>query len=344
VHKIIVCLTLVGVGAASALAQPPPGPPQPPCDPNDAGLICLGGQTGPEDLVVVPGGEWVVASSLSGEGGFALIRARDRAVTKAYPAATAREQLDRDAFPDCPGPPRGEFTTHGLYVGPEGGPVHRLLVVGHGARESIEVFDIDTSTAQPQVTWVGCAIAPEPIGLNSVRALADGGFLATNFLARGVDPDAMQRMRDGEVNGELWEWHAERGWEKVPGSETAGANGIELSPDERTIYMAAWGTQSFIRMSRGPGEVRRDEVSLGFRVDNIHWARDGSLLATGQVTDPAARQWLVVKIDPATLDVREVLRRPDTPEFNGGTVVAEVGDDWWVGSFRGDRIAVLRAP
>ena len=37
----------------------------------------------------------------------------------------------------------------------------------------------------PTLTWIGCAVAPDPIGLNSVVGLSDGGFITTNFLPRG---------------------------------------------------------------------------------------------------------------------------------------------------------------
>ena len=67
---------------------------------------------------------------------------------------------------------------------------------------------------------------------------------------------------------------------------------------------------------------------------------DGSLYAVGQ----AAPNWKAVKIDPKTLAVREVVNRPDTPAFGAGTVVLEVGKDLWVGSFRGNRIAIVPAP
>ncbi len=49
---------------------------------------------------------------------------------------------------------------------------------------------------RPAVTWLGCVIAPDPIGLNSVRGLPDGGFITTNWLSRGGAPDAMQRMQE----------------------------------------------------------------------------------------------------------------------------------------------------
>jgi hypothetical protein len=312
----------------------------------DVRFVC--GLQAPEDLVVVPGGQWVVASAYSGTGGVYLIRVSDRTSVVAYPGAGARERFDAKAYDTCPGPPdaatKAKFQTHGLYLQEGSNSVHRLYVVLHGGRESIEVFELDARPAAPVLTWIGCAVAPDPIGLNSVRVLPGGGFVATDFLARGADAAAnMKRMQSGEKNGALWEWRTATGWQKVPGSEAAGANGIEMSDDGRWFYVAAWGSQSFFRLSRGQTQVTRDEIPLGFRVDNIRWARDGSLLAAGQGGAPGAQATIVVKIDPETLSVREVLRRPNIAGFTAGTVAVEVGSDYWVGSFRGDRLAIVPA-
>jgi hypothetical protein len=337
---MLVALTLLVIAAARPLAaQPAPQRPPPPCVPG-ANVVC--GQQAPEDLVAL-GSRWIAAGAYAGTGGVTLIRTSDRTSHTAYPARSATNRPDTRTYPDCPGPP-GEggaaFTTHGVYVAPGDGPLHTLFVVGHGARESIEVFEVDTGPAMPAVAWIGCVIAPEPIGLNSVRGLPDGGFVTTNWLPRGAPREAMQRMMGGERNGELWEWHTASGWQKIPGSEAAGANGVELSADGKTLYAAAWGSQSFFRLTRGATPPVRDEIPLGFRVDNIHWARDGSLYAVGQ----AERSWKAVKIDPGTLAVREVVTQADTPEFGAGTAVVEVGDTLWVGSYRGDRIAIVPAP
>jgi hypothetical protein len=305
----------------------------------DVPVVC--GQQGAEDLYALPGAQWVVASAYAGTGGINLIKVTDRSSMLFYPSRTAKHQYDAKAYPGCAGPPTAaadaKFTTHGLWLEPGQSQNRRLFVVGHGSRESVEIFTVDMRPATPALTWIGCVIAPDAVGLNSVRGLPDGGFMATNFLPRGVSAGERQKLFAGEKNGELWEWHATTRWEKVPGSEASGANGVELSDDGKTLYVAAWGSQSFIRMSRGRTPVERQEIPLGFRVDNLHYARDGSLLAAGQAGTASA----VVKIDPKTLAVTRLVQRTDDASFSGGTVAVEVGGRLWVGSFAGDRIALL---
>ena len=337
---VTTCVALAVVLSMRLIAQAPT-----PCE--SAGsvqFIC--GQQGPEDLVVVPGSQWVVASAMGGSGGINLIRVSSRQSIVAFPSDAEKVRFDSKAYVGCSGPPdksaKAKFITHGLSLQAGKKSVHRLFAVAHGARESIEVFELDTAPATPVLTWIGCVVAPDPIGLNSVRWLPDGGFIATDFLARNISAENRTKMLAGEKNGALWEWHASTGWLKVPGSEAAGANGIEISEDGKTVYVAAWGSQSFFRLSRGQTPPKRDEVPLGFRVDNIRWAKDGSILASGQGgSTPADQATIVVKIDPKTLMVSEMLRRPNSDAFGAGTVAVEIGNDLWVGSFRGDRIAVF---
>ena len=319
-----------------------------PCNPEgNVQFIC--GQDAPEDLVLVPGSEWVVASVYSQNGGIRLINVRDKTTTAAYPSAASREQLDAKTYNSCPGPPdvaeKAKFRTHGLALRAGRNSTHTLYVVHHGNRESIEVLEIDARAKPPSLTWIGCAVAPEPVGLNSVVALPDGGFAATNFLARNADAGARGKMLAGENNGEIWEWHTGTGWKIVPGSEASGANGLEVSKDGKWLYVAAWGSQSFFRLSRGQAPPKRDVIPLGFRVDNIRWAPDGSLFGAGQGgAAPGQPTSNVVKINPNTLKVQELIRQPNTDAFGAGTVAVQVGKELWVGSFRGDRIARFPAP
>ena len=338
-------LALFGLLAAYALPQGTGGPRAPACDPvGNVQFIC--GVIAPEDLVVVPGSDWVIASGDAAGGAIKAINVHDRTATALFPVETPRLRQDAPTYDSCPGPidadEKDRFRAHGLSLRAGRSFLHTLYVVHHGTRESIEVFELDVRTKTPTLTWVGCAVAPEPVGLNSVVGLPDGGFAATNFQPRGA-ARGRANMAAGEKNGELWEWHPRIGWKIIPGSEASGANGIEISKDGKWFYVGGWGSQTFIRMSRGQTPVKRDEIPVGFRLDNLRWAPDGSLLGAGQ--EPSSTGALtmvtshVIKIDPKTLKVQEVIRYPFNDAFNFATVAVQVGKEIWVGSVRGDRVA-----
>ena len=95
--------------------------------------------------MVLPGLQWVVASSFGGSGGIYLIRASDRSSTldprHAARASHALEQGTRHARDRRTRPGR-RVLTHGLSIQPGNNSVHRLFVVAHGGRESVEVFEV----------------------------------------------------------------------------------------------------------------------------------------------------------------------------------------------------------
>jgi hypothetical protein len=312
-------------------------------------FIC--GFSGPEDLVAVPGSDWVIASGDAAPGAITLVNVRDHTIAPLYPSPGLKQRLDAKTYDSCPGPldpeEKDKFRAHGLALRSGSNSLHTLYVVHHGNRESIEVFEFDARAKAPALTWVGCAVAPDPIGLNSVVALPEGGFASSNFQPRGA-ARGRANMQAGEKNGELWEWHTRTGWKIVPGSEASGANGIEISKDGKWFYMGGWGNQTFIRFSRGQNPVKRDEIPVGFRLDNLRWAPDGMLLAAGQEMPPtgglATVTSRVIKIDPQTLKVQDVVRYPANDVFNFATGAIQVGKEIWVGSVRGDKIARFPAP
>ena len=316
------------------------------CDPaGDVRFIC--DQVGPEDLAVVPGSEWVISAGMAANGAIRLINLKDKTTSVLFPTVSPRERLDKKTYGSCPGPidpaEKERFRAHGLYLRSGRNQVHTLFVVHHGNRESIEVFEFDARAKPPALTWTGCAVAPDPIGLNSVVGLADGGFITTNFQSRGTDAAARGRMMAGESNGELWEWHSDSGWKKVPGSEAAGPNGIEISNDGKWLYIGGWGSQSVIKLSRGQTPAKRESVNVGFRVDNVRWGPDGSLLAAGQGGVAPSQTSNVARVDPNTLKFEELVRYPNNDVFASGTVAIQIGREIWVGSVRGDRIAIFPA-
>ncbi len=332
-----------------------------PCVPvGEIRFVC--GQAGPEDLVAVPGTPFIIASAYGPEGGIHLVDTKAATSTRLFPGASAKERLDAKTYDSCPGPLEGtdreRFRTHGLYLKSGRNSVHTLYVVHHGLRESVEVFELDVKPRQPAITWIGCAVAPDPIGLNAVVALPEGGFVASNFDPR---PAAGSRgggfspaLLEGRNNGELWEWRTGKGWSKVPGSDAAGANGLELSKDGKWYYVAQWGNRSFMRLSRGAATPTRDVIELGFRVDNVRWAPDGTLWVAGQGGPdtaifgrgrgaPAANAGVATstigKVDPRTMKYQQIIDYPTSPAVSFATVAVQIGNELWVGSAFGDRIA-----
>jgi hypothetical protein len=305
-------------------------------------------QLGPEDLVLVPGAKWVLSSGYAANGALRLIHVSDRTTTVLFPSATVPEHLDKKTYPDCPGPidpgEKEKFRAHGLYLRPGKNSVHTLYMVHHGNRESVEVFEVDARKDPPALSWIGCVVAPEKTSLNAVAALPDRGFVATNFQTTGGG-DAYK----GEISGEVWEWHTKGGWKKIPGSETSGANGVELSKDGKWLYISGWGSETFVRLSRGRTPVKKDVVPVGFHLDNLRMAPDGTLLGAGASIPPGPEDHspaglsCVDRIDPKTLKVQEIVRYHFNDVFVGATGALQVGNEIWVGTVRtpANRIAVF---
>ncbi len=321
--------------AASAGQNPTVAPSGLPCETVGAiQFIC--DLISPEDLAVVPGSEWVIASGNRPGGRIHLVSVRDKTATELFPGATRNERLDSETYSTCPGPidpNEGDaFAAHGLYLDPGQGNVHTLYVVHHGSRESIEVFEVDARST-PTMAWVGCAVAPEALGLNGVVALPEGGFVATS-----------------PRTGDVWEWQTASGWTRIPGSEDTAPNGLEVSADGRWLYIAGWAEQKLTRLSRGQTPVQKEVIDLGFRPDNLRMSLDGSVIFAaghGNIQNPRApleETSNIATIDPETLAVERIFEHPAIAGFVASTTAIQIGDEMWLGTHRGERIAYFPAP
>lgn len=307
------------------------------CEPDgDVKFLC--GPVSPEDLAPLPETSWIVAAGMEDDGYLYLVNSSSLTSVAVYPATQARHDWDQASYPDCPGPETNGFRPHGLHLIEGDGQRHRLLVVRHGARESIEVFDVDASRTQPELSWVGCVIAPEGVVFNSVAATPEGGMVATHFQL---------------PSGTVFEWQAAEGWEELPGSETSGPNGIEISDDGNWLYIASWGTRSLIKLSRGQQDVTKETVTVSHHIDNVRWAKDGSLLAAGHVGPEFSSigtclsqlrcegvRSQVTRINVDSLSAQRIIDYPSNDKLILGTVAIEVADEIWVGGIAGgNRIA-----
>ncbi len=333
--------TMLGTLMAGALLlMGAAGPAAQGCQP-DGEVQFLCGPVSPEDFAPVPQSPWVIVSSMIDGGDLYLADTRDNTATTLFSPATGQAQHDTATYGECPGPVTSDFRPHGLYLRASDGVDHTLLVVGHGAREAIEVFDVDMRSGSPALTWIGCAVAPDDIGLNSVVALPEGGFASTSPAA-----------------GNIWEWRPGAGWSLVPGSTDIGPNGLEISRDGQWFYVGGYGAMSLIRLSRGRTPIVKEGVEVGFHIDNVRWGANEMLLAAGHrgSSREAIIECLredncdgvashVAEVDPEEMTARRVVDYPHNDLLLLGTVAIQVGDEIWVGQVaEGDRIARFPAP
>lgn len=347
-------MSALRIGAVVLAAWACSGQAQTACAPSGgASYVC--GPKNPEDLVLVPGTPWVLSSGMAEGAGFYAIDSRS-GEWSAVPF-----QVQRDpSFTMCPAPPAPQtLNTHGLNIRAAGAGTAKLYVVGHGAREAIEIFDVDSRGAKPALTWRGCVPMPDGLPANSVASFADGGIVATVLLMPGKSfADSVAKRPTGAV----FEWSpGQPSFTLVQGTELPGNNGIEVAADGREIFVVSSGFQTVVAFARGnPARQLRSSQPLPFTPDNVHLGSDGRLYTAGMANDvpecggapgpehdlsrlaTCPRGTIGVAIDPASMRHTVVVQTEATPAFSNATMVLPVGREGWIGTFSGDKIA--RAP
>jgi hypothetical protein len=353
------CVALLWVVCGLAAGCAPTLEPVTTCEPKgDARPIC--GMQNPEDLAVLPGELALIVSQFgtmdgAQSGNLATYDLANDAVNVVFPNTADPPQAEAgwgDA--NCPGPPSPAFSPHGIDLEKRPDGRLRLLVVNHGGRESVEIFEVLPFGRVASVRWRGCAVPPEGSYLNDVVALPDGGFLATHMFPKsGAIVSAFHLIRgllSMEI-GHVLEWQPDTGFRKVPGTGAPFPNGIEVSDDGGIIYLNVYMAGQLRRIDRRTGEVLG--VVTVASPDNVTWGEDGRLLVAshedGRETMgcnaidagacPAA--YAIVAIDPETQASEVVYRNAGAP-MGAGTVAVEVAGELFIGSFKSDRI--VRAP
>jgi hypothetical protein len=335
---------------AMAMQQAPAACPASPA----LGYVCSASH--PEDIVQVPGTHWIISSGFSPGEGLKLVDADAKTATPFYVGAPEQIEADRTAYPMCPGPVDPTlFNARGLGLRTLGAGRFRLLVVNHGGRESIEVFDVTSGASTPTIKWRGCLPMPPGHVGNAVASFADGTVVTTVLTRPGT---TITDFVEGRNTGGVWAWKpgAER-FELLPGTELPGNNGLEVDPDGQRFYVVAFGWHAVLVFDRrDTRQPLRKIVMPDFMPDNVHWT-DGKLVAAGMRLDEPAcgglrkivngeadrmlchRGYVVASMDPQTGAVSTVAYGEPDALFNGVSSGIIVGDTLWLGSYQADRLA-----
>ena len=312
-----------------------------------------------EDIERVPGTRWLVGSAVSAmstpgvpvdpsPGRLYLVDTEDGRVVEGWPGNGGVSPSGNVELTDPVEPER--FAPHGIAISEAAKDgVRELYVVHHGARESIEVFEISVDgSGPPTLTWTGAIQRRPDIEGNAVAALPGGGLIASHYV-----PGLTFRpeLHDGRVNGGVDRWTVSEGWVTLPGLEVAFPNGVAVSSDGGTYFLA--DTSGGLRRATADG-AESSYVRVPLSPDNLKWGDDGRLVTTGvrQSADVASTfkavtadppdplDVVVAAIDPITLEV-EILVDEEV-SFGLPTTVLEEGGDLYLTSLFVSRLARLR--
>lgn len=343
---------------ALAAERSPPVPP--PCVAANGFEPKCGFARPPEDLEVLPGARALLVSeygALSGArpGQLSVFDLDTRERRTLFPVPAADNAVtDQPGVGDtqCPGPPGAEFSPHGIHLATVQGK-ERVLVVNHGGREAIEIFELANgpSSADVGLIWRGCVIASPAVWFNDVVNLPDGGLVATHMVQRGTHEEALVAAQvAGTDTGYALEWHQDQGWQKVAGSEGGLPNGIEISADGATLYINHYLSARVIALDRAHG-TRRWEANVA-GPDNSSFAPSGELLVASHQVGletifacaehsevPCDAPYAVIALDPDTGAQRTLFTGEGAP-MGAATVAVQIGNTFYLGSFVGERIVM----
>jgi len=325
----------------------------------DRELFYVCGPEKPEDILAIPGTHWLIASGFADGAGLKLIDAPKRTFVRWYTGARDQIAFDRRHYPSCPGPvDPALFNDRGLSLRATGPDRWRLLVVNHGGRQSIEIFDVATDGATPRLTWRGCLPMPEGQVANSVASFSDGTIIATVLTRPGT---SIADFVAGKPTGGVWQWRpGDSGFTLLPGTELPGNNGLEVDPDDRHFYVIAFGWHAVViydRANTAQPVARIDAPD--FMPDNIHWSEGRLLLAGMRLDEPACgglrrivdgvadgmlchRGWVVGELDRARGRIATVAYGRPQPGFNGLSAATIIDGELWLGSYQSNRLAIVR--
>lgn len=314
----------------------------------------------PEDMELLDDGKTLLVSQMeAGHGTIAGALALLDTTTDTKRPLTILDATDELwGQSDCTVAVTEQMGPHGIHLSTRVDGRQQLLVVNHGARESVEMFEVQALDEGYQLQWRGCVTPPAGSFLNDVVALPAGGFVVTHMFTKSDSPVGTLNLAElkalfGFNPGHLLHWDGVH-FARLGGFTGDYPNGLQISADGRYLFVNLWAESKMKKLDSQTAEVLAEvEVT---HPDNSQWDGAGRLLVTGHDfslndlrvcttiesgTCPGAFEIMVV--DTEAMSAERVMRL-EGPPMGAGTVTQRVGGKFYIGSFLGDRILTVPAP
>jgi arylesterase/paraoxonase len=310
-------------------------------EPHFAGACRLvEGPVGPEDITIHP------------RTGIAYVSASDRrarAAGRATPGAIYAYDLNQPGAEPVNLTPDADlsFQPHGISLWSGGGRTDVLFVINHPASTSsthahtVEIFDVDGPALFHRATLAD----PLLVMPNDLVAVGVDRFYLTN--THRHPPRVLQTIETYlQRPGAQLLYYGEGGF-RVAVGDLVFPNGVNVSPDGRSLYLALVTPRSLRVYDRDPASERlshRRDIFLGSGPDNIEIDASGGvwvaahpqLLRVGRHgNDPAKLSpSQVLRIDPESTVEEIYLNRGE--EISAASVAAVSGSRLLIGQIFGD--------
>ncbi len=328
------------------------------CEPSGAVTPICGVQM-PEDIAVLPDEGGLIVSQYGDNGKHSgeLLWYQPGPQAEFITLATSgnvdigAEKADNWGQPGCTAPDM--LSPHGIHLS-ERGDLLQILVVNHGAREQVLMYEVNPSADSqqaPSLSWRGCVTFPEIATLNDVAALPDGGFAVTHMYPRENELLGLIKVVLGLSQGHVWRWVPGQDIEVLAGTQAKVPNGIEVSPDGNSLWINNYTE----------GELRQYDLDTSTviqaipvpNIDNSAWLPDGRLLLAshdslldmagcfGVTEGSCAAGYSLVAVDTETGKTKTIFQSSPDQAFGPATVAVLYRGVLVAGSFSGDRMAII---
>ncbi len=320
------------------------------CDNDDVFEVVCGFQN-PEDLYLSPSKTKIIISefgSLSPNTKFGSLVYFDLNSNKKEPISISYE-ANKWGEDSCSLNEK-RISPHGIDLIERNDGKFMLAVVNHLPRETIELFEL-IETDILELIWRGCVVAPQNKYFNDIALKKDGSFYVTSMFDSNISEWSLVSASIFISNtGEVFYWKKNNGFEVLSNTGGSFPNGIDLSYDEKSLYINYWFSGLTIKYNLSKNLIEYEHYGGG--KDNLLVTDTGLWVAAHNYSGVEGLQCdeSVVQCPlPFTihqlslLDLSEIKNYQfSNKQMGAATVALPEKNKIWLGTFHGDRIASFK--